>query len=76
VVVVVVHAFVPSIWRHRQADLFKFKASLVYRASSSTAKAMYKAVCSENLSQKTKPNQTKQNKKDKNKQALWSLRMY
>ena len=33
------HAFNPSIGRQRQEDLCEFEASLVYRASSRTARA-------------------------------------
>lgn len=33
---VVVHTFNPSIGMKRQADLFEFEASLVYKASSRT----------------------------------------
>ena len=32
------HAFNPSTWRQRQADLYKFEASLVYRVSSRTTR--------------------------------------
>jgi hypothetical protein len=34
----VVHAFSPTLGRQRQADLYKFEASLIYRSSSRTAK--------------------------------------
>ena len=36
--VVVVHAFNPSIWEVKTVDLYEFKASLVYKASSRAAK--------------------------------------
>jgi hypothetical protein len=35
-----VHAFNPSIGRQRQEDLCEFEASLVYRVSSKTARAI------------------------------------
>ena len=37
---VVAHAFNPSNWRQRQADLCEFEASLGYRVSSRTAMAV------------------------------------
>ena len=36
---VVVHGFNPSTWEAKAGDLCEFKASLVYRMSSRTAKA-------------------------------------
>ena len=40
---VVAHAFIPALrrQRQRQADLCEFKANLVYRMSSRTARACY-----------------------------------
>ena len=38
----VTHAFNSSTQRHRQADLWEFKATLVYRVSSRTARATQK----------------------------------
>ena len=34
------HAFNPSSWRQKQADLCEFEASLVYRASPRTVRAV------------------------------------
>jgi hypothetical protein len=31
-------SLIPALWRHRQVDLYEFKASLVYRVSSRTAR--------------------------------------
>ena len=44
-----VHTFNPSTWKQRQADLYEFKASLVYRVSFRTTKATQRT-----LSWKTK----------------------
>ena len=33
---------IPALWRQRQEDLCEFKGSLVYRASSGTARAITK----------------------------------
>jgi hypothetical protein len=35
----VAHTFDPSTWEAGQTDLYEFEASLVYRASSKTARA-------------------------------------
>jgi hypothetical protein len=40
------HAFDPSIWRQRLVDFCEFKASLIYRASSRTARATQKNLVS------------------------------
>ena len=37
---VVVHVFISSIWEEKQANLCEFEASLVYRASSRTARVV------------------------------------
>ena len=58
--VVVVHTFNPST---QEADLCEFKASLVYRVSSSTARTIQRdRLCLEK--------QTKQNKKSKKKKLI------
>ena len=54
------HTFNLSTRRQRQADLSEFEASLVYKASSRTARTVTHR---ETLSRKTKPKQTKPNKK-------------
>jgi hypothetical protein len=52
---------IPALRRQRQVDL-EFKVSLVFRASSRTAKATLR-----NLVSKRQTNKTKQNKKTKTK---------
>jgi hypothetical protein len=73
--IVVAHAFNPStVRRQSQADLCEFEASLVYRASSSTARAAQRSPVSKNKNKnKTNKNKTKQNKNPKptgNKQTF------
>ena len=48
------HAFNPSIGRQRQADLCEFEASLVYRASSRTARATQRNPVSKKQTNKQK----------------------
>jgi hypothetical protein len=64
---VVAHAFNPSTWgwgwRQRQEDLCEFEASLVYRASSRTARATQRISVSKTKQNKTQNKQT--NKKVK-----------
>jgi hypothetical protein len=48
---------IPVLGRQRQLDLYEFKANLVYRASSRTARAIQRNIVSKN---KTKQNKTKQ----------------
>jgi hypothetical protein len=52
---VVVHAFNPSTWGGRGRQIYEFKASLVYKVSSRTARATQRNPVSKNQ----KPNQTK-----------------
>jgi hypothetical protein len=53
---VVAHAFIPSIWEARGRRISEFKASLVYRVSSRTARATQRNP----VSKKQKQNKTKQ----------------
>jgi hypothetical protein len=53
----VAHAFNPSTWEAEAGGFLTFKASLVYRVSSRTARATQRNLVSE------KQNKTKQNKK-------------
>jgi hypothetical protein len=45
---VVVHAFNPSTWRGRGRRISEFKASLVYKVSSRTARAIQRNPVSKN----------------------------
>ena len=45
---VVAHAFNPSNWRQRQADLCEFETSLVYRVSSKTGSKATQSPCLKN----------------------------
>ena len=49
------HTFSPSTWEAKQAELCEFKASLVYRVSSKTAKATEKTCLKKQI---TKPELT------------------
>jgi hypothetical protein len=51
---VVVHAFNPSTWEAEAGGFSEFKASLVYRVSSRTARAIQKNPVSKNQKNKTK----------------------
>ena len=52
---------IPALGRQKQADLCEFEASLVYKASSRTARAIQRNPVLEN---KTKQNKTQTNKKE------------
>jgi hypothetical protein len=57
---VMVHTFNPSTWqRGRGRQISLFKASLVYRVSSRTARAIQRNPVSKNQKPKTKPKQSK-----------------
>ena len=62
------HAFNPSYWRQRQADLCEFEASLVYRVSSRTARAVSQRNPVSPLPHKIPPDQNNNNKR-KNRKA-------
>jgi hypothetical protein len=51
----VAHAFNPSIQRQRQAGISEFEASLVYRVSSRTAKAIQRNPVSKKKKKKRSP---------------------
>jgi hypothetical protein len=53
---VMVHTLMPALGKQRQINLCEFKASLVYRVNSKTAKATQRNSVSKN---KTKQNKTK-----------------
>jgi hypothetical protein len=57
---VVTHPFNPSTWEAEAGKFLEFEASLVYRVSSRTARAIQKNPVSKQ--NKTKQNKTKQNK--------------
>jgi hypothetical protein len=58
----VVHPSIPALKRPREADVSEFEASLVYKVSYRTARALlHKKFLLEKPNQ-TKPNQTKQNR--------------
>jgi hypothetical protein len=56
---VVVHSFNPSTWEAEARQIFEFEASLVYKVSSRTARAVQRNPVSK--PNQTKPNQTKPN---------------
>jgi hypothetical protein len=58
---------ISALGRQRQVDLCEFKASLVYRMNSRTARATQRNPVSKN---KTKQNKTKQNKTKQNKMSV------
>ena len=55
--VVVVHSFNPSTQRQRQADLYEFKPSLVYRVSSRTGSKATEKSCLEKQTNKQQQQQ-------------------
>jgi hypothetical protein len=58
---VVVHAFNPSTWEAKAGRISEFKASLVYKVSSRTARDIQRNPVSKNQNQNQK--QTKQKQK-------------
>jgi hypothetical protein len=68
---VVAHAFNPSTREAEAGGSLEFEASLVYRVSSRTARAIQRNPVSKNQKKKQKTkNKTK--KKNKNKELPWS----
>jgi hypothetical protein len=55
---------IPVLWQ-AEADRSEFKASLVYRVSSRTARATKRNPVSKTKQNKTKQNKTKQNRQEK-----------
>jgi hypothetical protein len=64
--VVLVHTFNPSTWEAEAGGSLEFEASLVYRASSRTARATQRNPILENQNQTT----PKQNKEEKKRKCL------
>jgi hypothetical protein len=59
------HAFNPSTWEAESGRFLEFEASMVYKVSSRTARAIQRNPVSKTKQNKTKQNKTKQNKTNK-----------
>jgi hypothetical protein len=60
-----VHAFKPSTWEAEGRQISEFKASLVYKVSSKTARTIQRNPVSKNQNQNPKPKTPKPKKKKK-----------